>query len=231
MAFWAFLASFIAIFPLNHIIKGKYILQDSNRGKACLLGKIPPAPFAPANDKMILVASLYPIIIIMFVTFQWLKVKFFLKRFCPKGHMACIGAYKRNSLTFNATFYLFLWAVSSSLIMAIVSAASVTFGGWTQYWAWNIPAFFVYECFYFSLPLMLDHLMPPYVIEDINQPRARFYVRQPLFLEPRRPLLHDSKVMIIRPKVIHVGTRQTVALTQESVFFLSPSPSLPTVST
>ena len=41
--YWVIVGSFLAVsfglWPLSSVIKGKYILQDSNRGRACMLGK------------------------------------------------------------------------------------------------------------------------------------------------------------------------------------------------
>ena len=199
-----------AVWPLAHLIRGKYLLQDSFRGKACLLGSLPPASFAPEGHKLRLMNYAFPIIIIISMTCQWWRVKHFLKGHCPKGSMACMGSYQRNVVTFDQTFGWLLCKASSTMIMAISSAISVNFGGKAQFWIWNITAFFVYEGFYLVLPFILGRSMPFQVQKPFSNTAIEFYVRKPIVLEPRRlssrslSFLNTKKEAEKLPNIIYV---------------------------
>ena len=41
----SFVAFFFGVWPLGHVIKGRYLLADSNRGRACMLGIMPDNSF------------------------------------------------------------------------------------------------------------------------------------------------------------------------------------------
>ena len=206
--FWLAVGSFVAIFlgswPLAHIIKGMFILQDSNRGKACLLGDVTDIPAAPINNQMRLLSFVPPVIIIIYTTYQWLKVKVFLKGHCPKDRMACMGAYRRNALTFRMTFSLLLWTVSSPLVSAVSSTLSIRLGGRAQFWVWNITAACVYESFYFTLPFLIGLGMPLNSRGDLSPTRTDFYVRKPLVLEPRR----YKQFIVLASRLIYVSEYQ-----------------------
>ena len=194
-----------SVWPLAHIIRGKYLLQDSFRGKACLLGFLPAAPFAPEGHKLRLMNYAFPIIIIVSMACQRWRVKYFLKLHCPKGSMACLGPYQRNVVTFDQTFAWLLCKASSTMIMAISSAISVNFGGKVQFLIWNITAFFVYEGFYLVLPFVLGHFMPQPARDQFSNMAKVFYVRKPLVLEPRRlSVLYTEKERINPAKIIYV---------------------------
>ena len=165
-----------------NLLKGNYILQNSNRGKACLLGNMPEHSNEVHSKKMAIVYAFLGIAFFRLLQFKF-KVKRYIIGLCPYGRMACLGKFRRNVINLNQTFWWSLWwCFASTLCCISVDYGQGYISAKTQFWIWNISGFIGYEGPLLLLPFFLDVPGQSKVL-SLN---TEFYVRKPT-LEPRIP--------------------------------------------
>ena len=169
-----------AMFHGGNLLKGNFILQDSNRLRACLLGNMPEHSNKIHLKKKAIVYAFIVIAFFRLLQFK-IQVKHFILGLCPNGRMSCIGNFKRNAINLNQTFWWSLWWCFASTLCCI----SVDYGhGYlsskSQFWIWNMSGFILYEGTLLFLPFFLD--VPN--LGTVLTPNLEFYVRKPI-LEPR----------------------------------------------
>ena len=172
----------VSIWPLSHMIKGKDILQNSNRQRACMLGNM-PGDFFEEHFKVKLIAVALLVLTFYGMTSIRRKINSFVAGMCPKGKMACLGRFKRNVISLKVTYWWLVWwivvfgfgGVSDNYGRSFLSLKS-------QFWIWNISEIIGCEGAHFIFPFLLK--LP----DQENEPlfNTGFYVRKPS-LEPRRP--------------------------------------------
>ena len=172
---------FISAYGLGvNLIKGNFILQDLNRGRACLLGNIPDYSVEVQYTKKAITYALIASAFIRLVYFKF-KVKRFITGLCPNGKMSCLGNFKRNVISLNQTFWWFMWwCFSSTLCCISPDYGKDYFSDKTQFCIWNLSGFIGYEGLLLCLPFLLD--IPSQ--GTVSETNAEFYVRKPV-LEPR----------------------------------------------
>ena len=182
--FWIIVVAFVFMSHAaslgGNLLKGKYVLQDLNRAKACLLGNVPKQSVQTHFKKKAIVYSFIGIGIFYLLYFK-LKVKRFISGLCPNGRMSCMGNFKRNVISLNQTFWWFMWWCFAITFCCI----SVDYGdGYlsakTQFWIWNLSGFIGYEGMQLCLPFLVDVQSQG----KVSTANPEFYVRQPI-LEPR----------------------------------------------
>ena len=115
-----------------------------------------------------------------------LRIKRFLKRFCPNKKYSCMMPYQRNILNFKTSllwsdFELSFGIFDLSLLMVLNeyrSQMSVK----TTYLIWNTYSSTLMEVLHLLIPLFLVIPESPRTGPKLGE----FYVRRPV-LEPRRP--------------------------------------------
>ena len=99
--YWVVVAGFLVFSFANgfgvNMIKGNYILQDLNRGQACLLGNIPDHSVKVQYTKKAITYVLIASAFIRLVYFKF-KVKRFITGLCPNGKMSCLGILRETWL-------------------------------------------------------------------------------------------------------------------------------------
>ena len=103
-----------SVWPLSPVIKGKYILQDSNRGRACLLGNMPDDSFEE-HLKFRLIGIALLLLIVHRIIYIKRKVKNLITGMCPKGKMACFGGLFGGVLWLRSDVFQSTMAGPSSL--------------------------------------------------------------------------------------------------------------------
>ena len=180
--FGSFAAMFFGIWPLGHVLKGKYILQDSNRGRACMLGNMTDNSFEE-HSKLKFIGVAFNVLVVIRIIFLKVKVKTFVHGFCPKGKMSCLGNFRRNVITFNFSFWWMVWWIWVLMFCCIsVDYCRSFLSVKAQFWMWNISEIIGCEGAHFVLPFLLK--MPNQGTDPSGT--IDFYVRKPV-LEPRRP--------------------------------------------
>ena len=195
--FWIVVITFIC-FGLStsfmgNLLKDKFILQDLNRAKACLLGDMPTQSVQIHFKKKAMTYAFIGIALFCLVQFK-LKVKRFISGLCPNARMSCLGNFKRNVINLNQTFWWFIWWCFAMTFCCI----SVDYGdGYlsakTQFWIWNLSGFIGYEGMHLFLPFLLDIQSQG----TVSTPNPKFYVRKPV-LEPR---IHNIPTDIVNLNV------------------------------
>ena len=216
-------AFFIFCFALVqgvNLLKGNYILQNSNRGKACLLGNMPEHASELHFKNMVTVYAFLGCVFFRLLQFK-LKVKRFILGLCPYGKMACLGNFKRNVINLNQTFWWSLWwCLASTLCCISVDYGQGYISAKTQFWIWNISGFVLYEGTLLFLPFFLD--VPGQ--SKVLSPYTEFYVRKPS-LEPRIPnaslekiRTNESSSIYTKRRKLNVGLSKTQVLSRKVWF-------------
>ena len=147
-----------------------------------MLGIMPDNSFEEFT-KMKFIGIAFNLLVLSRILYLKRKVKAFLNGLCPKGAMTCLGGFRRNLITFNATF---LWIVWWNCVL-LFCCISVDYGrsflsAKTQFWIWNISETLGCEGAHFIFPFLLQ--LPSQGSAPLG--RVDFYVRDP-DMEPRRP--------------------------------------------
>ena len=203
--FWVVVFSMTAIehfmFPFNHIAKGGFP-DNSHKGRICLLLEADHTV-----DYEWKKYKLFPIIMssvaIVYCTYTHLRIKRFLRKFCPNKRYSCIVPYQRNILNFKtsivwADFELY-YGVLDLLVLTVLNEYRSQISSTRRYTIWNIYSSVLMEILHLLIPLFI--VIPEPSRADANL--GEFYVRQPV-LEPRRPNSTDkdddgwSRVLLVR---------------------------------
>ena len=188
------------------------IFPSSNKGgRLCLLEDPPDSEDHQVfydnnieNHKMILIWVGFIFLEVVFFNYMAWRVRRFLRGYCPKKKMSCIGKYKRNTINIQQTTrWLLFWLSSLLLDIPFQSALeeSQTLSKQSKFFLWNAKGVFLNECFIF---IQLSIEVPDTRTKLVKS--GQFYVRSPSF-EPRRPILKLGSP-IFEP--IRVGLRSPI---------------------
>ena len=144
--YWVIIGSNVAFFssvwPLSPLIKGKYLLQDSNGRRACMLGIMPEDSFEE-HFKVKLIASTLSLLTFLGMTSTRRKIYNFMAGMCPKGKMACLGRFMRNVISLKDTYWCLVWWLCVIGLGGISDYYGRSFLSLkTQFWMWNISEIF-----------------------------------------------------------------------------------------
>ena len=183
--FWLVVLSFLAfVFGVSfgpNIWKGNYILHNTNRARACLLGKMPQFSSENQITKKAIGTTLVMLLFCRMILSKW-QVSNFMRRLCPNGRLSCVGKFKRNVIDIKETFlWLIMWCFASFICCLSVDYGRNILSVQAQFWIWNTSEFVCYEGLHFILPFLLNS--PSQGRE--NAAIVEFYVRKPSF-EPVR---------------------------------------------
>ena len=189
--YWLVVLSFLAfVFGVSfgpNILKGDYILHNTNRARACLLGQMPQFSSENHTTKKAIGTTLVMLLFCRMILSKW-QVSSFMRRLCPNGRFSCVGKFKRNVIDIKETFlWLVMWCFASFICCLSVDYGRNVLSVQAQFWIWNTSEFLCYEGLHFFLPFLLS--LPC----QGRQPAAKseFYVRKPSF-EPDRLKLSDK---------------------------------------
>ena len=187
--YWVVVGSLLALgFAMNpgkNLLKGNHLLQDMNRGRACLLRSM-PGHSAESQFTYKAIGVVFAMILSIRITNQRRLLVRYVRGVCPNGRMSCFGKFRRNVLNLDQTYWWLIWWC---LAMTFWGTSISDYGqGFlsvkAQFWIWNITEFLSIEGLHLVLPLLLD--VPSQGTELVTG--GQFYVRRPE-LEPRRPQL------------------------------------------
>ena len=108
--FWVTVASFLVIvfslWPISQLLRGRYLLHDATKGRACLLdgnhnfieefsqkGEREEDGYRPEGKKFNIFNIFFPLFIVFYLLWQRFQASRFVSGMCPLGRMSCIGAY------------------------------------------------------------------------------------------------------------------------------------------
>ena len=198
--YWVIWVAFVVVghvvYPYSHILKGKYP-EGSKRGRICLLFDIEDDEFE--RKKMRMVSLMFPLILALTALFLTWKVKFFLSGHCPEGRRSCIGVFKRNVISYNATLAWLMCYISFAILDVFLYEGMILYKSHLSptsiFWIWNSKGL-VAEALNLVLPFFLE------IPKDCNGPAKKgdFYVKKPLVLEPRRPSGHlreENRIVLV----------------------------------
>ena len=175
-------------FPIVPTIRGAFPTQTLI-GKVCLLSELEESPLENFDEiqAAVFVKLALNFLGAVLVSYMVLKVKTFLARFCPLRKMYCIGAYKRNVITWKVTaLWYFHWFIVTNVDIAFKSFLlknPTSVSSKNLFWIWNAYEFILVEGLHSILPLALQ--IPPERRD--SKKNVNFYVRKPKSIEPRRP--------------------------------------------
>ena len=110
-------------FPIVPTIRGAFPTQTLI-GKVCLLSELEESPLENFDEiqAAVFVKLALNFLGAILVSYMVLKVKTFLAWFCPLRKMYCIGAYKRNVITWKVTaLWYFHWFIVTNIDIALVT--------------------------------------------------------------------------------------------------------------
>ena len=182
LAVVVFLTFQLTLWPGILLARGKYILQEGTKARVCIREDIQGPGSIKDGRKHVMMNFVFPLLIIIFITWQRFSTQHFLSGLCPRGRMSCIGKFRRNILSLRST-YVLLMALSccrgaGSLLIHYSDQMTPS----THFWLWNTSAALWGEGAYLLLPWLLS-------APEASGRRvvfAHFYVRKPP-VDPRRP--------------------------------------------
>ena len=121
---------------------------------------------------------------VVFFNYMAWRVRRFLRGYCPKKKMSCIGKYKRNTIDIQQTTrWLLFWLSSLLLDIPFQSflEADQVLSKESKFLIWTTKGVFLNECFILT---QLAIEAPDRKLKLVHP--GQFYVRSPI-LEPRRP--------------------------------------------
>ena len=141
-----------------------------------------------------LAAWVFPGLATYFNWYNSRKTSRFLRGFCPKGRMSCMGRYRRNLLSFRETSNLLLYL---ALLAFLESGSMLVFSGDTSPLEPENVFFFHNSIWVLGFGLVIGLLLPHSVDQTVllnlgseaeKRDKASFYSGRPSkVLEPRRP--------------------------------------------
>ena len=182
--FWlvvsAFLAAQFTLWPIALLLRGQYILPEGTKGRTCLMEEPQGSHFSPDGHKQILINNAFPMLIIVWITWQMFSTKRFMSGLCPRGRMACVGKYRRNVLTLQGTYFILIANCFCRITGFVMAHYASQLSPFAQFWIWNTTAALWGEGAYLVLPWLL---VAP-VSDRSSAPLSNFYVTKPV-LQPR----------------------------------------------
>ena len=159
--FWLVLFSMTTIehfvFPFNHIAKGGFP-ENSHKARICLLLE---------NDQTVDYEwkehKLFPPILFSVSTFYCaythLRIKRFLRGFCPNQRYSCILTYQRNILSLKTSlvwaYIVYLYLVMDTLVQQVLHDYRSEMSSNTRYLIWNTYSSAFMEVLHLLIPLFV----------------------------------------------------------------------------
>ena len=211
--FWVVVFSMTAIehfmFPFNHIAKGGFP-ENSHKGRICLLLEADPTV-----DYEWKKYKLFPLtmssVALVYCAYTHLRIKRFMRVFCPNKRYSCIMPYKRNILNFKTSllwaYFVLFYGVFDLLVLTVLNEYRSQISSTTRYMIWNTYSSALMETLHLLIPLFVVIPEPSMTGANLGE----FYVRRPV-LEPKRPKSMDkdddgwSRVLSVREARKAAGT-------------------------
>ena len=128
---------------------------------------------------------------LVYCAYTHLRIKRFMRAFCPNKRYSCIMPYKRNILNFKTSllwaYFVLFYGVFDLLVLTVLNEYRSQMSSTTRYTIWNTYSSALMDILHLLIPLFV-------VIPEPSRTGAQlgeFYVRRPV-LEPRRPESPDK---------------------------------------
>ena len=136
--------------------------------------------------KLELIRVTFMMLELFYDVFLYILTKRFLTGHCPKGSFACIGKYKRNLISKEATQYILFYMLLSAILNVFSSILFINFEDnfsvKSVFFIWNMKFVMFNDFFFLLLPLLIKKPnLTQHIAGNVN-----FYVTYPGKLEPRR---------------------------------------------
>ena len=177
------------MFPFTHIAKGGFP-ENSHKGRICLLlDADPTVDYEWKKYKLFPIT--FCILSIVYCSYTHIRIKRFLRGFCPNKRYSCILTYKRNILNFKTSLVwadiVFFYGVFDFLVLTVLNEYRYQMSRKTRYMIWNTSSSLLMEVLHLLIPLLVVIPKPSRTGAQLGE----FYVRRPV-LEPRRPESPDK---------------------------------------
>ena len=199
------------VFPGAQIIQGTFP-SETVPGRVCLLLQTTSgssAFYESETYKLKMFRLFFSLLLISIIFYFRLRVKNFMKGFCPKKQMSCIGVYKRNVISLQTTIHwLMFWTLAvlvEYVLCTLLTVHGDVFSPQTAFWIWNVKCFLLNEGLHFVLPALLEL---PDRLDRKKMGRNTFYVRKPGILEPRRAEVKRAKTDEEEPSSVLLSARE-----------------------
>ena len=194
-----FLLLYYTVYPVSQTLLGMFP-QDVRKGRICLLLDIDKndSQYQEKTEKVVLISLAFCGIMLFVVRYMTWRVNRFIRGVCPRRKMSCIGAYRRNILTFQQTSTWFqawvFWTTMDNLIFVYVQKYETDFSKENLLWFLFIHNFVFVQVVHSMIPLILS------IPSDGNEngKRIQFYVREQSLLEPRRCSSQSSRLILAK---------------------------------
>ena len=219
--FWlvvtTFLAVILIVWPISFLLRGIYIIPKGTKARACLLeeqrymgafkqtnldpmeaGSIEFMGVKGESEQMNLMNLVFPLLIIIIMSWQRFQAKRVMTGLCPRGRMSCVGKFKRNVLSLESTYLLVVAICCCRAAGMLLASYASKLSPKAHFWVWNSTDTVWEEGCWLLLPWFLT---PPQSSSS-SAPPSCFYVRKPA-LQPR-PENGISWDLVTESNVIHV---------------------------
>ena len=189
--FWlvviVFLVNSLCLWPGTLLLRGKYILQEGTKARVCIMEGFQWRELSQNEHKQNMINFVFPLLIILWITWQRFSTQRFLSGLCPRGRMSCVGRFRRNVLSLRSTFLLLMAMSCCRGAGTVLTHFSSLMTPSTHYWLWNTSAALWGEGAYLLLPWLLSAPES----SGTTVVFAHFYVRKPE-VQPRRQEVGDQ---------------------------------------